>query len=1297
MRWPLLLLAAALALALLGLFLAPAAEAQTTPGHYDTDGDTLIEISNLAQLNAVRWDLNGDGTPSSGNATNYNAAFPVTSGGSVCPSGTTCTGYELLANLDFDENGDGEITEAGDPTYWNTGSGWEPIGKDTPVEDSVRYNAVFEGNRHTVSNLFINRGSTDDVGLFGSIGTAGVVRTLGVVDASVTAQQYVGSLAGSSYGSILRSYAGGANASVSGSKYIGGLAGFNGDTISASYAAVAVSSTAVGSSDEPTAGGLVGLNTSNIIASYATGVVSANGRGASAGGLVGNNRSTNNEPSMIIASYATGAVSATGAAGHSIAAAGGLVGINGSNSGIIASYATGPARATGATDSGSGGLVGYFNGGSLTNSYFGTDTSGLTDAVGAVPDGNTAPDGASGETTAQLQAPTGYAGIYANWRNIDLDGDANTNDFWDFGTASQYPALKADLNDDGTSSWQEFGYQLREAPVASISTYSTPVTISWSAVDNTHWTPNPARTYQVYKGSATLGDPVTGTSAVDDGFSDVDDLDTQYRVVALLGGFPARTSAAATTLSAPVLSVTSPSVNEGDSGTTTMTFTLTLSEAREHEVHVGATIISEGTTATADDDFVDRSDLETLTFMAGETSKTYAVTVNGDTTVEEDETVVVGFGGPLTNAVFDSALNPRTVPGIGELADVAGTILNDDIAPTAIALSVSPTNVGEGAGSTPVGVRASFPPDSGTLESATDVEVTVGAGSGSATEGTDYANVGQVPLRIRSGSRSATATFTLTPIDDTASEGDESISITGTATGFTVNSATLTIVDDEISASISSPSSLNERGLDGARLTVDLVATQYVSSLTPGDFGILPRGVRGLSVASVSRVSDTRAVLTLGFSGDIDSDVDLQIVVDASAHTSSGSLTTAGVAVTQAPTPGRVTGVTATGGPGSLIVFWPAVANADGYVVEWKQSDASAYADGDRIAVSGGSTTQATIGGLLGVTAYDARVYAVSDFANNGPVSAHATATTLPSHAVVSSTDPSPLSETNLDGATVTVDLLIYDRWARQPMTAEQVTASGVPGVRASGVTRVSDKRAVVTLAYDGRDFDSDATLRLDFYRAHTSIETIIAVTDVRAVDERPPGQVENVRLTPGPQRIEVRWNAVPDADGYVVEWRRTTVSPVIDTPEQTPTPQEDECYPADRQYELRNRPQPFTIGGLTPGCEYGVKVIATRHKAPDGPPSAEARATTPAFSYRISATAPAQLTGANLYGATLNIQLQGAEWELAVAGRQHRVRLSGLDTGVWVERVEHISPSELRVVLGHRGPAITEDAISSS
>ena len=75
----------------------------------------------------MRWDLNGDGaidtSATTSDTTAYNTAFSNRDIGSArmgCPSGT-CTGYELLNNLNFDQNNDGAITQA-DTTYWNSGA-----------------------------------------------------------------------------------------------------------------------------------------------------------------------------------------------------------------------------------------------------------------------------------------------------------------------------------------------------------------------------------------------------------------------------------------------------------------------------------------------------------------------------------------------------------------------------------------------------------------------------------------------------------------------------------------------------------------------------------------------------------------------------------------------------------------------------------------------------------------------------------------------------------------------------------------------------------------------------------------------------------------------------------------------------------------------------------------------------------------------------------------------------------------------------------------------------------------------
>ena len=168
----------------------PAQSTAVTPAatDYDTNDDGLIEISNLAQLNAIRWDLNGDGDPETVNFNAYGTAFggrdTTTAGRMGCPS-ETCTGYELRADLNFDTDGSG-IANSGD-TYWNGGSGWVPLGSDANA--ASRYQARFRGNDHTIDKLFINRsgGSGNAQGLFGGVHSNARVELVGVTTANVTA------------------------------------------------------------------------------------------------------------------------------------------------------------------------------------------------------------------------------------------------------------------------------------------------------------------------------------------------------------------------------------------------------------------------------------------------------------------------------------------------------------------------------------------------------------------------------------------------------------------------------------------------------------------------------------------------------------------------------------------------------------------------------------------------------------------------------------------------------------------------------------------------------------------------------------------------------------------------------------------------------------------------------------------------------------------------------------------------------------------------------------------------------
>ena len=57
---------------------------QSANGVYDTDGDGLIEVSNLEQLDAIRHDTDGNGRVDNEVSDAYHAAFPLEDGDRVC-------------------------------------------------------------------------------------------------------------------------------------------------------------------------------------------------------------------------------------------------------------------------------------------------------------------------------------------------------------------------------------------------------------------------------------------------------------------------------------------------------------------------------------------------------------------------------------------------------------------------------------------------------------------------------------------------------------------------------------------------------------------------------------------------------------------------------------------------------------------------------------------------------------------------------------------------------------------------------------------------------------------------------------------------------------------------------------------------------------------------------------------------------------------------------------------------------------------------------------------------------------
>jgi hypothetical protein len=164
----------------------------------------------------------------------------------------------------------------------------------------------------------------------------------------------------------------------------------------------------------------------------------------------------------------------------------------------------------------------------------------------------------------------------------------------------------------------------------------------------------------------------------------------------------------------PTLSIDDVMVDEGDSGFTNATFTVSLSRALDNDVTFD--FATADGTAIAGTDYQASSGMD-LTILAGETTRTFTVSVIGDLIQENDETFTVMLSNVTGVAVADG--------------EGLGTILDDDAPPT---ISINNAQVTEADGAA---VNAVF---TVTLSEASSQTVTVDftATSDSATLGVDF-------------------------------------------------------------------------------------------------------------------------------------------------------------------------------------------------------------------------------------------------------------------------------------------------------------------------------------------------------------------------------------------------------------------------------------------------------------------------------------------------------------------------------------------------------------------------------
>jgi hypothetical protein len=257
-------------------------------------------------------------------------------------------------------------------------------------------------------------------------------------------------------------------------------------------------------------------------------------------------------------------------------------------------------------------------------------------------------------------------------------------------------------------------------------------------------------------------------------------------------------------------SVDDVTLNEGDAGTTIYTFTVTLDAAVAGGTSVDYTT-TDGTATTADSDYVATSGTLNFTGTAGET-QTIDVTVNGDTTLETDETFTVDLSNPTNSVTISDAQG-------------VGTLTNDDAA----SYSIDDVTLNEGdAGTTIYTFTVTL---DAAVAGGTSVDYTT-TDSSATTADSDYvATSGTLNF---TGTAGETQTVDVTVNGDTKLEADETftVDLSNPTNSVTISDAqgvgTLTN-DDAASFSIDDVT-LNEGDAGTTTYTFTVTLDDYVAA-----------------------------------------------------------------------------------------------------------------------------------------------------------------------------------------------------------------------------------------------------------------------------------------------------------------------------------------------------------------------------------------------------------------------------------------------------------------------------------
>ncbi len=311
-------------------------------------------------------------------------------------SGSWRDHFKQTANIDAGN------TAALNPNGIGVPLGFYPIGNST-----TPFSGTYDGQGFRISNLYINRTETNNIGLFGYVdGILASVQNLVVKDAYVAGVENVGALAGYAAGSTEITNCS-SSGDVHGDYNCGGLVG----TVGASATVTNCASAADITGSYNKMGGLVGSNDGVINTSYAKGDVSGNSR---LGGLAG---------------YSGGTINNCYAVEGSVSGLTYIGGLLGRNIGGTVNYCFAACSVSGNSDL--GGLAGD-NDATINKCYYDSQVSGQSDAGKGAPQ----------KTIMMKTYSTFYYG--SGW-DFEYETRNGTASIWDMdfsgGTNSGYPYL----------------------------------------------------------------------------------------------------------------------------------------------------------------------------------------------------------------------------------------------------------------------------------------------------------------------------------------------------------------------------------------------------------------------------------------------------------------------------------------------------------------------------------------------------------------------------------------------------------------------------------------------------------------------------------------------------------------------------------------------------------------------------------------------------------------------------------------------------------------------------------------